>query len=217
MEKFNKKICIIGASGFGSETLCIIADIVKETNQKIEDLVCFMVHDNDFKEKEKMGIEIIPESLFNPDLYNVVVAIGDPIRRKYVVNKLPSNTTFAKIIHPTAIISKWVEIGDGCIITAGSIITCNIKIGNHAHINLHTTIGHDCKIGDFFTTAPGVNISGICDIGESVYFGTNSSIRQGINVCNEVTIGMGAVVVKNIIEPGVYVGSPAKKIEKSAP
>ena len=39
------------------------------------------------------------------------------------------------------------EIGAGSIITAGCIITTNIKIGKHSHLNLHTTIGHDCELG----------------------------------------------------------------------
>jgi acetyltransferase-like isoleucine patch superfamily enzyme len=46
-----------------------------------------------------------------------------------------------------------------------------------------------------------------------VYFGTNSSVRQGITICQDVVIGMGGVVVKNITESGIYVGNPATKLE----
>lgn len=90
-------------------------------------------------------------------------------------------------------------------------MTCQIKIGDFAQLNLGTTIGHDCIIGDFFTTAPSVNISGICNIGKKVYFGTSAAIRQNLKVCDNVNIGMGAMVVKDITEPGTYVGIPAKK------
>ena len=41
------------------------------------------------------------------------------------------------------------------------------------------------------------SISGNCTFGEKI-FGTNSSVRQGVSICNDVTIGMGGVVVKNI-------------------
>jgi UDP-3-O-[3-hydroxymyristoyl] glucosamine N-acyltransferase len=98
------------------------------------------------------------------------------------------------------------------IITAGCILTCDIKIGKHSQLNLHTTIGHDCVIGNYFTTTPACNISGICTFGDCVYLGTNSSVRQGITICDEVTVGMGGVVVKNINEPGTYVGNPAKRL-----
>lgn len=209
-----KKICIAGAGGFGREVLCCLIDAIANTDMKIEDIACFMESDEPLKKTTIMGVEVIPQSTFDPSLYNVVIAVGDPRGRKEVVRILPENTTYTSIIHPSAIISEWVSFGEGSIITAGSIITCNIKIGRHAHVNLHTTIGHDCVIGDFFTTAPGVNISGNCTFGDCVYFGTNSAVRQGVKICNNVTIGMGGVVVKDITEEGVYIGNPLKKLEK---
>ncbi|HMQ49219.1 MAG TPA: NeuD/PglB/VioB family sugar acetyltransferase [Saprospiraceae bacterium] len=212
---FDKKICIAGAGGFAREVLCCLIDKLESFNKKIEDVACFMVPDDSFSETKILGVEVIPQSRFNPKYYNAVVAIGNPATRKRVVKSLPRETKYVTIIHPSAIISKWVEIGTGTIITAGTIITCNIKIGNHTHLNLNTTIGHDCFLGDFFTTAPAVNVSGNCKFGECVYLGTNASVKEGINVCNDVVIGMGSVVVKNIQEPGIYIGNPARKLEKN--
>ena len=210
----NKKICIFGTGGFGREVLCCLIDVFSNVDIKLKDKVCFMVSDEHFSEEKIMGIDVIPQSKFDSQIYDVVVAIGDPQSRKSIVESLPKQTTFATIIHPSAIISEWVEIGEGSIITAGSILTCNIKIGKHAHLNLHTTIGHDCVIGDYFTTAPAVNISGNCHFGECVYFGTNAVVRQGVKISDDVTIGMGGVVVKDVIEKGVYIGNPLRKLEK---
>jgi len=209
-----KKICIFGAGGFGRETLCCLIDRISPLNLKIEDVACFMVDDEFYRESKILGLDVIPFSDFDPALFNVVVAIGEPSLRKFAVESLPQTTTYTTIIHPSAVISEWVEIGEGSIITAGTILTCNIKIGKHAHINLHTTIGHDCVIGDFFTAAPAANISGKCKFGNCVYFGTNSAIREGVMVTDNVTIGMGGIVVKNIAEEGVYIGNPLKKLEK---
>ena len=211
----NKKLCIAGPGGFGREVLCCLIDTIQDKKIKIEDIVCFMEIDEHYKESKIMGVDVIPQSKFDPLLYEVVIAIGEPSLRKKVVKSLPDNTTYTKIIHPTAVISEWVEIGDGSIVTAGTIITCNIKIGKHAHLNLHTTIGHDCEIGDFFTTAPGVNISGKCIFDECVYLGTNAAVRQDVKICSNVTVGMGGVVVKDIMESGIYIGNPLKKLEKN--
>jgi sugar O-acyltransferase (sialic acid O-acetyltransferase NeuD family) len=210
----DKQICIFGTGGFGREVLCCLIDAVANTSGKIEDLACFMVSDDQFKEAEIMGIKVIPQSGFDVARHQVIVAIGDPFARKKVVESFPANTSFATIIHPSAVISKWVEIGEGSIVTAGTILTCNIKIGKHAHLNLHTTIGHDCVIGDYFTTAPAANVSGNCHFGACVYLGTNASIKQGIAICDNVTIGMGGVAVKNVTEEGIYIGNPLKKLEK---
>ena len=47
-----------------------------------------------------------------------------------------------------------------------------------------------------------------------MYFGSNASVRQGISICSDVTIGMGGTVVKSINESGVYVGNPASKLRR---
>lgn len=207
-----KKICIVGTEGFARETLTCLIDSISKTEVKIEEIVVFMERDDYDGPDKVMNIPVIKDSEFDSSKYKVAVAIGDPQLRKKIVSKFPNETEYATIIHPSAVLSDWVDIGDGAIITAGTILTCNIKIGKHAHLNLHTTIGHDCTIGDYFTTAPATNISGNCEFGECVYFGTNSAIRQGIKVCDNVTIGMGGIVVKNISEEGVYIGNPVRKL-----
>jgi UDP-3-O-[3-hydroxymyristoyl] glucosamine N-acyltransferase len=88
-----------------------------------------------------------------------------------------------------------------------------VIIGKHSQINLMTTIGHDCIIGDYFTTAPSVQISGNINIGNNVYFGTKSSAKQKISICDNVIIGMNSGVVKDINESGTYIGTPCKKIK----
>ena len=198
----------------GREMLSYIIDEIAPYGIKIEDFACFMQSDDHFQEGKIMGINVIPISEFDPAVYNVVVAIGNPQVRKKFVDNLPANTTYASIIHPSAIIYKWVEIGEGCIIMAGSIVSCNIKMGKHIHLNSATTIGHDCVLGDYFTTAPAVNISGSCLIGDCVYFGTNSAVKQGISICDNAVIEMGGIVVKDITEEGVYVGVPVKNMTK---
>lgn len=210
----DKKICIFGTGGFGRETYCCLLDAMKLKDFNAAVSTSFMVSDKHFSEKEVMGIEVIPQSAFDPEKYDVVVAIGDPILRKQVVNSLPEHTTFATIVHPSVVMSQWVAIGEGSIITAGTILTCNIAIGKHAQLNLHTTIGHDCVIGDYFTTAPAANISGKCTIGDEVYIGTNASIKQGVSIPSNTTIGMGAVVTKDIKNQGVYIGNPSKIMNK---
>ncbi len=194
---------IIGAGGFGKEIYWSLS-MMERVN------TVFFVDDEYWDDSNE---KILPLSSFDSDKYEVVIAIADSYHRERIVNSLPKNTKFFTHIHPTAQIhGDDVEIGPGSIICAGSIITTNVKIGKHAHINLITTIGHDCVIGDYFTTAPGVQISGNEKIGDRVYFGTRSCMKQKLTVCDDVIIGMNAGVVKNITEPGTYIGTPAKKM-----
>jgi sugar O-acyltransferase (sialic acid O-acetyltransferase NeuD family) len=195
------KKALIGAGGFAREIKAHIGD---------HTMKCF-VDDQYWKENDEY---IYPLSKFNPDEYEVIIAIGDPKHRFDMAQKLPKETKYFKYIHPSVqILGYDVQIGNGSIVCAGSILTTNIKIGNHAHLNLHTTIGHDCEVGDYFTTAPGVKISGNCKIHDCVYVGTNASVKQKITIHSLATIGMNAAVVKNIDESGTYIGVPAKKIK----
>jgi sugar O-acyltransferase (sialic acid O-acetyltransferase NeuD family) len=212
-KKINEKVCIFGTGGFGRESLCCLIDILNAENKNIKDYGLFVVDDGYFKEKEILGIKVIPFSEFNPANYLAFIAVGDPFARKIIYDKFPKKTKFATLIHPSAILSDWIHLEEGTIVTAGTILTCNIKIGKQAHLNLHTTVGHDCIIGDFFTSAPAVNISGSCNFGNNITIGTNASIKNGISICDNVVLGMGSVVVKNISETGIYVGNPAKFIK----
>lgn len=209
-----RKLCIVGAGGFGREVLSSFKDSYLLQGKQIEKEVIFLDDNPKFQNSKVMGIPVIQTKDFKSSEYEVVIAVGDPNTRKAIVQNLPKETKYTTLIHPNAIVLDDSEIGEGSIITAGCIITCNIKIGKHTHLNLNTTIGHDCRIGDFFTTAPGTHISGECVFGDCVYFGTNSSVRQGINICDNVTIGMGGVVVKDIKEKGIYIGNPIKRLEK---
>ena len=196
------KKAIIGNGGFGREIYWSLEDR----------LDCkFFVDDEYYDGKD---LDTLPLSKFNPEEYEVVIAIANSVVREKIVKNLPEGTKFFTHIHRSVEIQgDDVEIGEGSIVCAGTIITTNIKIGKHAHLNLHSTVGHDTVIGDYFTTAPGAKISGNCIIGDRVYFGTNSCVREKIKVCDDVVIGLNGGVVKNIDEPGVYGGTPAKKIK----
>jgi sugar O-acyltransferase (sialic acid O-acetyltransferase NeuD family) len=106
------------------------------------------------------------------------------------------------------------SIGEGCIICPGAILTVNVKLGRHSIVNINCTIGHDVTINDFVTINPGVNISGSVSIGSNCNIGSNVVIRNGIKVCDDVVIGAGSVVVKDITEPGIYVGSPSVRLDR---
>lgn len=209
-----KKLCILGTGGFGRETLLIFIELLKNSGKKYQDLAVFMENDAEFSQTEIMGVPVIRQSEYDHSKHLLLIAIGSPTSRKGVVNQFPADTVYATLIHPSVEMSSWVELGEGSIVAAGTIITCNIKIGRHAQLNLHSTIGHDCDIGDYFTSAPGAKISDNCEFGNCVYFGTSAVVRQGVRICDDVTIGMGGVVVKNVMDPGVFVGNPLKPLSK---
>lgn len=155
-----------------------------------------------------------PISEFNPEEYKMMVAVANPKDKFDIVQSLPKNTKYFNFIHPTALImDPLIEIGEGTFIGAYSILTTNIKLGNHSILNRHNQIGHDTIIGNYFSAMPGAIVSGGCKIYDCVYMGNNSSIRENLSIHSLSTIGMNAAVVKDINGSGVYVGLPAKRIK----
>lgn len=202
-------IYIFGSAGFAREVYSICERLYISVDAFV-----------DVKEGGFMGgyigdIPIISENKYDINK-PVVVAVGNPSLREKIVNKIltkNSATDFPILIDPSAQIlsPRSVFINRGTIICAGSILTCDIVLGEFTNLNLGTTIGHDCKLDSYFTTAPLVAISGFVKTGKKVYFGTNSSCKENINITDNVTIGMGGIVTKNITESGVYIGVPVDK------
>jgi acetyltransferase-like isoleucine patch superfamily enzyme len=114
-----------------------------------------------------------------------------------------------------------VFIGPFVEIQAEVTVGSNTRIQSHSFICSNVTIGKDCFIGhgvvftnDKFSNGK-VNFDKPFEntnIGNNVLIGSNSTILP-ITIVDNVIIGAGSVVTKNISEPGVYVGNPAKKIK----
>ena len=152
-----------------------------------------------------------PINQFDPDKYMMLVAVANSKERQKIVERLPKETRYFKFIHPTALImDKNIEIGEGSFIGAYSILTTNIRLGNHAILNRGNHIGHDSIIGNYFSAMPGSIVSGNDIIGDRVYIGTNSSIIEKKSICSDVIIGANSVVIKDIIKIGTYKGVPVK-------
>lgn len=155
-----------------------------------------------------------PISEFKPSEYLMMVAVADSKERFKIVNRLPAETEYFSFIHPSAILlDPKIQIGEGSFVGANCVLTTNIQIGNHAILNRGNHIGHDCKIGDFFSAMPSAVLGGNVYVGNRVYFGSCSNVREKTTILDDIIIGMNAAVVKNIFEPGTYVGVPAKKIK----
>jgi acetyltransferase-like isoleucine patch superfamily enzyme len=99
------------------------------------------------------------------------------------------------------------------------IIRNKTRIQSHTFICSNVSIGEDCFIGHgvMFTNDKFINRKLSKDflktvVGNKVYIGSNTTILP-VSICDDVVIGAGSVVTKNIIEPGTYAGNPAKRLK----
>ncbi|AIQ31986.1 transferase [Paenibacillus sp. FSL P4-0081] len=209
-------LVLIGAGGFGREVAWLVSNInrVKET----WNLIGFIDNNSALKGETINGIPVLGGvEWFGTREANisVVSTIGNAKTRRKSISELSrfSYINYVTLIDPSVVMSEWVDIGEGSIICAGSILTVNITLGTHVIVNLDCTIGHDAVIGDYSTLYPSVNLSGNTLVNNNVELGTGSQVIQGITIEEGTIVGAGAVVVRDLPANCTAVGSPAKPIK----
>ena len=204
-------IYILGAGAMARETLNIYKDLgrFKEIGGFIEENC------------KNEGLNIHGKSVMDGSIIDTlpkdsifIGAMGSPKRKRWIEEIERKGFNFDTVIHPSAIVGNFVNIGKGCIVCPGLILTCDIKIGWHSIINIGSTINHDCIIGDFTTIGPGVSIAGNVTIGDECWISIGVKIINRISIGKGSFIGAGAVVTEHIPENVLAVGVPAKPIRK---
>lgn len=131
-----------------------------------------------------------------------------------------------KIVEPTNLYG--CEIGDDCFIGPFTEIQSTVRIGARTKVQSHSficelvSIGQDCFIGhgamfinDTFSTGDPArgqkHLWRPTVIGDRVLIGSNATILP-VRICNDVVIGAGAVVTKDITASGIYAGNPARRL-----
>lgn len=200
-----KQLIIIGASGHGK----VVADIARQTGH---DDIRFL--DDNTNLKCCGGYPVVGKSGdfadFNCDFF---VAIGNPVVRQRISERLVvAKKRVVTLIHPNAVIGENVRIGMGSAIIAGAVINPCTAIGKGCIVNTCSSVDHDCKVGDYVHIAVGSHLCGTVFVGNGTWIGAGATVSNNVSICEDCIIGAGAVVIKNIEQPGTYVGIPAKRI-----
>lgn len=211
-----KKLVIVGAGDFGREVSWVAERINAQT--PVWELLGFVDDGNVMRGKSVDGYPVLGpvsylETIEEPTY--VVCSIGTGYIRKKVMEQVLKNPYLqpATLIDPAVVIGRNVQIEPGCVICAGTVLAISCRISENSIVNLNCTIGHDTVLEPYCTVHPGSNLSGRVHVGDCTDIGTGTKIIQGLSVCPGCIIGAGSVVVKNITEPGTYVGVPARRIK----
>jgi sugar O-acyltransferase (sialic acid O-acetyltransferase NeuD family) len=208
----NIPIYIYGAGGLGSEVKALLSslsswqlmgfyDDQRAANTYYENLPCL----GGIAELLKVETEV-----------HLIVAFGNPVLKIKAVDNLSANKN---ILFPTLVHSQnsfldknSISLAEGCIVSAGAVLTTHISVGRHTLININTTIGHGSMVGDCCSIMPGANLAGDVQLGKGVLIGSGANILGGIKIGEGARVGSGAVVTKDVRAFATVVGIPAKEI-----
>lgn len=210
-----KKLYIIGAGGFGRQ---LESYLDQHTKEKVDWELMGYIDDNPNALKNVGSDYQILGNVHTYDFQEgdmVLIAIADLKAKMKIVELLRNNVTFFTYVSDTALVGKNVKLGEGSIICPGAKIGSNVSIGEFCIINLDTIIGHDSTIGKNNSIMPHVDVGGGSIIGNNIFMGTKATISPRLNVVDNTHIGVGAVVIKDVLEPGTYFGNPARRMISS--
>ena len=148
-----------------------------------------------------------------PDALIGVGQIGLGRKRQELWDRLVSyKLRFPRVVSPDAIVNDSVTGGEGAVIMDGAVITCGVILGRGVIVNTNSTIEHDTVLGDWVHVAPGATVCGEVTIGSFSMIGAGATVIEGKKIAPCCVVGAGATVVHDLIDSGVYVGSPARRI-----
>jgi len=204
------RLLIFGAGGHGRELAwvarrCLPASVIVE----------FVV---DRREYWKKSVDSCRVRLFE-DLEidrgsAYVAALGDPKDRREAAAKMAMKFDAFALVDPSTVCSERVFVSPGSVVMPGCVLTTNVRIGMHAHINIGCGISHDVTVGDFVTLSPAVKLAGNVHIEAGAFLGIGASVING-SASEPLIIGSGSLVaagacVTQSVPPGAMVaGVPA--------
>lgn len=212
---------LIGAGGHGRETMPVLAEMLRRSAPTAEHRLMFVVEGADVPERVN-GYPVLSlaeyvamegERYFN-------IAIADAQARERIARLcITAGLKPLSIISGSSLVLDANEIGEGAILSPFSVVTSNARIGRFFHANIFSRVAHDCVIGDFVTFAPGAQCNGNVTVDDYAYIGSGAILREGTRarplvIGRGATVGMGAVVTKDVEPFTTVVGNPARPLTK---
>ena len=202
LKAMGDELYILGAGGHAK----VIIEIAESAGYNIAG-----VFDQNDDVKSILNYKVSHDFEAIPKQKNVFFALGNNQSRKKCSENF-TNSNF-NLIHPSAVITKHIDLGHGNAVMAGVVINSSVKIGDFCIINTSCSIDHDCEIGSYSHISPKAALAGNVKVGEGTQVGIGACVKQNITIGKWAIIGAGAVVIDDVPDYAVVVGNPARVIK----
>ena len=198
---------ILGLGNFVWDTI----DTIESRGGVVERVVLNVEVDPGLVARLPRGVEVVGIDGFRPSSAHHCFGFTGPAISGLLARVEPLGLDFASAIHATAYVASTARVGRGTFVGAGAVVAPHAVVGDFTQVNRQVSIGHDSTLGSFGKTGPGAIVCGLVTVGDRFYLGAGSVVRDRVRICSDVVVGIGAAVVGDVVEPGMYVGIPARK------
>lgn len=212
-----RPLVVIGAGGFGRETLDVVAAVNAAAPAPVFDLLGVIdtgPSDLNLRRLFDLGVAHLGSEahwLERGENAEYAIGIGAPAVRERLAALFDDHgLTAATLVHPTAVIGSRSFLDPGVIVCAGVQISTNVHLKRHVHLNPNVTIGHDSVLEPFVSVNPGAIVSGEVTVGSGTLIGSGAVILQGLSIGVKSIIGAAACVVGDVPPQVTVKGVPAR-------
>jgi sugar O-acyltransferase (sialic acid O-acetyltransferase NeuD family) len=208
-----KRLAIIGSGDLGQ----LIAHHAISDNQY--ELVGFFDDYRNYGEEVGLGTVLGKinevEQVFATGKFDcLMIGIGykHPDFRKDCFERFSGKIAIGKLVHSSCYVDPSVIIGAGSCLLPGCVLDWRVVVEENVLLNTGCKIAHDTRIGSHSFLGPGVVLAGFIVVGEGSFIGVGTIIVDNISIAPRTQTGGGAVITRNIVDAGLYVGVPAKRV-----
>jgi sugar O-acyltransferase (sialic acid O-acetyltransferase NeuD family) len=209
-------VVVVGAAGFGRETLDVLeAMIAAGADLEIVGVLDDGIAEADRQRLAERGAHYLGTRAgwlpAAPAGLSYLLGIGDPgIRRRLAAELEAAGLRPFTAVHPSANFGARTTVAEGAVVCAGAAISNNVRLGRHVQVNPNATIGHDADLRDFVSVNPAAVISGAVVLDEGTLVGAAATVLQNLTVGGGSVVGAGAVVTRDVPPGVVVVGVPGR-------
>lgn len=214
----NKPLIIFGAGTFSSLAAYSLA------HDAGREVAAFCV-DRDFvgsgmhEGLPLVAFDLLAKS-FPPADHDILIPLGwtkmNAVRQERCIQAKAMGYRIASYVSSRACVWRELRVGENVFIYEQSIVQPFVRLGENVTVRAGANLGHHSTVGNHSFIASSVVTGGNVSIGERCFIGLGAVLRDGIRIGDRCFIGAGAVVIGDTDPDGVYVGNPARKLEKSS-